>query len=366
MRNNLACSLVATGDFEGALEASLVALSYVEEHELPHIEMSVLDTVASAYLGMGDLDTASDYTRRGLELARRDGSARSETDNLITLGRIGLRRERHADAVAAFEQALRLAESNKRAVEEYTCHELLAEAYEASGDFQSALAQYRRFHELAQRRINEESETRLAQMQVEHQLDSAKKDSEIHRLRSLALEREVEEQRIAQTRLEAQASLDPLTGLYNRRHLSVLAEEMDAALGRGETVCLALFDVDRFKLVNDTYGHLAGDRVLVAIALQLSKNARTSDIPCRYGGDEFLMLLVGMDARQGTEAAERLRAAVSRTIVESGSATMRVTISAGVTCARPGHATGLAALTERADRALYAAKQAGRDRVVTA
>ena len=131
-------------------------------------------------------------------------------------------------------------------------------------------------------------------------------------------------------------------------------------------MCLTLFDVDRFKLINDTHGHLAGDRVLVAIALQLSKNARASDVPCRYGGDEFLMLLVGMDASRGAEAAERLRTAVAGTVVESGAARMKVTISAGVTCVDPGDAADLPAIIERADRALYAAKQAGRNRVVTA
>lgn len=366
VRNNLACTLVSLGDYDAALEASLAALRYVEVNQLPLSEMSVLDTVASVYLAMGDLDTASDYALRGLALASKYSSVRDEADNLITLGRIALERQRFGDALDSFKKALKLAEDSKRAVEEFICHELLAQAYEQAGDMAAALAEYRRFHELSQVRINEESETRLAQMRIEHQLDSAKKDSEIHRLRSLALEREVEERRIANARLEAQASLDPLTGLYNRRHLSVISEELNAALGRGEPVCLTLFDVDRFKLVNDTFGHLAGDRVLVAIALQLSKNARTSDVPCRYGGDEFLMLLVGMDARRGGEAAERLRAAVAGTVVESGTARINVTISAGVTCADPQHVTDLSPLIERADRALYAAKQAGRNRIVTA
>jgi len=366
VRNNLAYTLVSLGDYDAALKASLTALRYVEVNQLPHSEMSVLDTVASVYLAMGDLDTASEYAQRGLTLARQHGSQRNETDNLITLGRIALERQRFEDALDSLKQALRLAEESKRSVEEFTCHELLAQAYEQHGDPAAALAEYRRFHELSHVRINEESEARLAQMRIEHQLDSAKKDSEIHRLRSLALEREVEERRIAQARLEAQASLDPLTGLYNRRHLSVIAEELNAALGRGEPVCLTLFDVDRFKLVNDTYGHLAGDRVLVAMALQLSKNARTSDIPCRYGGDEFLMLLVGMDTRRGADAAERLRAAVAGTVVESGSARINVTISAGVTCADPEHVIDLSALIERADRALYAAKQAGRNRILSA
>ena len=95
VRNNLAYTLVSLGDFDAALEASLSALRYVEDNQLPYAEMSVLDTVASAYLAIGDLDTATDCAQRGLALARKNGSQRDETDNLVTLGRLLL--ERHAD-----------------------------------------------------------------------------------------------------------------------------------------------------------------------------------------------------------------------------------------------------------------------------
>jgi diguanylate cyclase (GGDEF)-like protein len=365
-RNNLAYTYLALGDPGSALAVAEQALAYVSEHHHPNLETTVLDTVATAHLALGDLDSADSISRRGLELARRSASTQDVADNLMTLGRIALEQGRYDDALAAMEEALAIASERGRAVQEYTCHEVLAVIHERRGDMARALAEYRLFHRLERSRVNDESEARLAHLRVENHLEAARKDSEIHRLRSLALEREVEEARLAQARLEAQASLDPLTGLYNRRHLLVLAEELVAATARRESACLVLFDIDHFKEVNDTYGHLAGDRVLVEMAERLRSNSRANDVPLRYGGDEFLVLLLGMDAPAGAEAAERLRAAVEAESIESDGAQICVTISAGVICAPLGGAVDLEALIEQADSHLYRAKQAGRNRVVGA
>ena len=363
VNNNMTYTYLGLGDTDAALDSALSALAYVEEHDVPHIVMSFLDTVATVYLARGDLETARSYAMRGMTLAKQQGNSTDECDTLMTLGQISLKQGNHDEALKELEAAVAMAARDKRSVEEYTGHELLARVHERRGEMAAALAEYHTFHRLERARFNEESETRLAHLRVEHQLDSAKKDAEIHRLRSLALEREVEERRLAQARLEAQASLDPLTGLYNRRHLEVLQEELRRALSLGEPVCLAIFDVDHFKQVNDGHGHLTGDRVLASIALQLGKNSRASDVPLRYGGDEFLVLLVGMNQQAGFEAAERIRSSVASTTVESDEVRIKVTVSAGVACADPDH-TDLSPLIERADNALYAAKQAGRDRVV--
>lgn len=365
VRNNLAYTYLELGDLDAALHTVEASLAFISENGHDHIEMAVLDTLATVELAMGELDMALTHAQRGLRLARGRDSHRDETDSLITLGRIVLEQGRCDDALASIEQALALAERHGRSVEEYRCHELLAAIHEKRGDAAAALTAYRRYHELEQVCINGESETRLANMRVEYLLEAARKDAEIHRLRSLALEREVGERRIAQVRLEAQASLDPLTGLYNRRHLSVLAEELQAAVARQEPVCLAMFDIDHFKEVNDTYGHFAGDRVLVSLARQLSRNSRATDVPLRYGGDEFLVLLVGMDGAAGAETAERLRATVAGSTVGSDDAQIEITISVGVACLPQDGRIGLAEFIACADRALYAAKQMGRNRVIS-
>jgi diguanylate cyclase (GGDEF)-like protein len=364
-RNNLAYTYLSLGDNESALSSAKASLDYVSAQGLRHIQVAMLDTVAAVYLAMGDLDTALEYSKRGLDLARECGSEQDAADNLMTIGRIAVEQKRYADAQEAVREALAIASAAGRAVEVYMAHELLARIYEAQGEMEAALGEYRLFHELEQDRINEEAQTRLAHLRVENQLESARKDAEIHRLRSLALEREVEEGRIAQARLEAQASLDPLTGLYNRRHLSVLEEELRAAVARQESACLAIFDIDHFKEVNDTHGHLAGDRVLLSLARQLRSNSRSTDVALRYGGDEFLVLIVGMDGPSGAETAERLRSTVEDTVVDSDGAKIKVTISAGVTCVPLDGSVDLLALIDRADHGLYAAKQTGRNRVVS-
>jgi two-component system cell cycle response regulator len=365
VRNNMAYTYMELGQYDAALESAEAALKFISEHGHEHIEMAVLDTLASVHLAMGELDAALANAQRGLALARARESHRDETDSLITLGRIVLRQGRCDEALLSIEQALALAEQHGRAVEEYRCHELLASIHEKRGDSVAALSEYRRYHDLERACINRESQTRLANLRADYLLEDARKDAEIHRLRSLALESEVGERRIAQVRLEAQASLDPLTGLYNRRHLSVLAEELHAAAERQESVCVALFDVDQFKAVNDTYGHFAGDRVLVSLARQLRRNSRATDTALRYGGDEFLVLLVGMDATTAAEAAERLRATAARTTIVANNLKITITISVGVARASPEGRIELAALIARADRALYIAKQAGGNRVVS-
>jgi len=364
-RNNLAYTYLSLDDTASALASAQGALDYVAAHGYRNLEMTALDTLATVYLAMGELDLARANSERGLELARDSESLQDVADNLCTLGRIAYDQGHYDDALVAIDESLAIALARGRAVQECTCHELLSRIHEKRGNLAAALAEYRAYHELERSRVNEESETRLAHLRIEYHLDAARKDSEIHRLRSLALEREVEERRLAQARLEAQASLDPLTGLYNRRHLSVLAEELLASTARGESACLALFDIDHFKAVNDTHGHLAGDRVLVELANQLRSNSRASDVPLRYGGDEFLVLLVGMDSATGLETAERLRNAVETTRIDSDDARLHVTISGGVACVALGTDVDFPALIKRADRALYAAKQLGRNRIVS-
>ena len=364
IRSHMSRDYIGVGQPDAALKSALEALEFAETNGAPLLEMVVADALAVVYLEVGELDSARTFAARSLGIARERGSWLGESDAMMTLGRVEFAQGNHSAALDAVNGALELAEQHGRAVLEYECHALLADIYEQQGDAATALAEHRRFYELAESRINAESAMRLAYLGMEHQLETAKKDAEIHRLRSLALAREVEKHRVAQVHLEAEASIDPLTGLYNRRQLSVFADEIQEALERHEPVCLMVFDIDRFKEVNDEYGHLAGDRVLVSVASQLMKNSRGSDMPCRYGGDEFLVLLVGMDAAAGAEAAERLRSAIESTPVETDAGSISVTISVGVTSV-PGAATiDLTGLIERADRALYAAKQSGRNRSV--
>jgi diguanylate cyclase len=182
-------------------------------------------------------------------------------------------------------------------------------------------------------------------------------------MEKVALRRQIERQR---RELERLATTDVLTGALNRR---VLLERLELELRRcrryGTRLCVLLLDIDFFKRVNDTYGHLAGDAVLVAVGQILRTRVRGTDVAGRYGGEEFCVLLPETDLDPGRELAERLRHHVAAETFTAGARTFRVTCSIGVAhFVEPKQkATDL---LQAADEALYRAKEQGRDRVCVA
>jgi diguanylate cyclase (GGDEF)-like protein len=159
-----------------------------------------------------------------------------------------------------------------------------------------------------------------------------------------------------------EAILDPLTGLLNRHALAPRFVELSQqARLTHQPICMLLCDVDSFKSVNDRYGHDRGDAVLRDVAYELRKRLRSFELVYRLGGEEFLIVLPGVSHAEGTEIAERLRAAVAE-IYPTGIA---VTISVGLSTAT-GESVVYEHLFKSADRALYEAKHAGRNRVVAA
>lgn len=167
-----------------------------------------------------------------------------------------------------------------------------------------------------------------------------------------------------QEKLREQANRDSLTGLFNRRYLEgTLERELARCRREGAPLTMVLLDVDHFKKVNDTYGHPAGDEVLRALSHLLSENARIEDIVCRYGGEEFLLVLPKMPLDIAIDRAAQLLKAFRETTVTVGEMRIQTTISIGIAAA-PEHAESAEGLIQCADRALYQAKANGRDRAV--
>jgi putative two-component system response regulator len=164
-------------------------------------------------------------------------------------------------------------------------------------------------------------------------------------------------------RLEKLAITDDLTGLYNRRQAMQRLEEQWTLGDRySRAISIVTFDIDHFKQVNDTYGHSAGDAALRSVAQTLIECVRSSDIVCRIGGEEFLVLLPTQRAEEANFCAERCRQAVMAREIEFEGRKMRITLSAGVASRLPGM-TQFTELLREADEALYAAKRAGRNAV---
>ncbi len=163
-----------------------------------------------------------------------------------------------------------------------------------------------------------------------------------------------------------QASHDFLTGLLNRRMLLMLAQqELDRATRDHRPMCAILCDVDHFKRVNDTYGHLTGDNVLVEVARRIRFAVRSYEHVGRYGGEEFLVIAPSCDMENGAMLAERIREAVDCKPVDlDNGRTWRTTLSLGVALAQPGMAVDQ--LLGAADNAMYTAKHNGRNRFAVA
>jgi diguanylate cyclase (GGDEF)-like protein len=163
--------------------------------------------------------------------------------------------------------------------------------------------------------------------------------------------------------LQAAARTDAKTGLLNAAAWQREADtELSRARRSGDSVALLLVDLDHFKRVNDTYGHLVGDQVLIGVATTLCNQLRDYDIVGRFGGEEFVVLVPGADTVEACRVAERLRNRVRRLAVPAEDGSVAVTISIGVALMR-AHGEDLIELLAAADLALYRAKESGRDRV---
>jgi two-component system cell cycle response regulator len=161
------------------------------------------------------------------------------------------------------------------------------------------------------------------------------------------------------------AITDALTGLYNRRYMeSHVGTLVEQATSRGKPLTVLILDIDYFKAINDGWGHDAGDDVLREFALRIRKSIRGIDLACRYGGEEFVVVMPETDMAVATVVAERLRRRIATEAfpIQQGARNIDVTISIGIAALGPGD--NPAAVIKRADQALYRAKRDGRNRVV--
>ncbi len=184
-------------------------------------------------------------------------------------------------------------------------------------------------------------------------------------LRTKELEQERSALLAAREQLTLRAMRDGLTGLWNRAAIfGIIERELDRAKRGERSVALILADLDHFKKINDTHGHLAGDLVLIESALRLTADLRVYDSTGRYGGEELLIVLSNCDGPAALSRAEQLRQRLRSEPIHSQSMELFVTASFGVAISKPG--MDVQELVSQADLALYEAKRTGRDRVVGA
>ena len=166
-----------------------------------------------------------------------------------------------------------------------------------------------------------------------------------------------------EAKLRALSVRDPLTGLYNRRYMEeTFDREIQRAIRKQQQLCVVMADIDGFKEINDSLGHVLGDQVLIKVSALLMKNVRASDVACRYGGDEFCLILPDCTLEEGIRRAEPLRRVVDHLEADAETKADHVTLSLGV-AAMPESGLTRETLLAAADSALYSSKHAGRNRV---
>jgi diguanylate cyclase (GGDEF)-like protein len=185
-------------------------------------------------------------------------------------------------------------------------------------------------------------------------------------LNFIAVKEDITERKHAQDELQKLAITDPLTGLFNRRHFFEVAEkEFAKSVRYHRPLSVILFDIDLFKNINDTYGHIIGDQTLIQIGKLLLEMGRQTDMAARYGGEEFVILLTETDCADADVVAERLKKLMEDSPIQSGKDDVHFTASFGVTgMDENAPSETLDRLISQADQALYEAKRTGRNRVV--
>jgi len=360
--------LRAEGDVDGAatmlrdsLEHVGEALQLARAANHPFRESISLDNYGMLLGLAGDYPAAERAIADSRAIAVRHGYRSLESSTLQHEAQLRMMRGDWAAAITGLVEALERALDAGEMPTATDIHAKLSEAYEQVGDAVAALRHYREYHRLERVAQNELAATRARMARHDFELDNARLEAdnarleiELHRLRASELEAE-------KAALQQQATHDPLTGLANRRHADAWLAAVSAA---GRPLGVAIVDVDRFKTVNDRFGHPVGDRVLQEVATTLRAGVRETDLIARVGGEEFLVGIDGLCRADAITRCELLRTAVAGVDWDALQPGLAVTVSVGLAVVPPGG--DLAAATQLADQRLYAAKRGGRNRVEAA
>ncbi|GAA4929403.1 GGDEF domain-containing protein [Actinoplanes utahensis] len=340
--NNMAYSAVETGDEAEA--RSLIAQMWELQARTGHrFTANELDTVAQVEMMGGRYAAVEELLSPVMAdlVVANEGDAVAECQ--LTLAQARRLDGRHDDAQAALDAARSVCAQRQLAAIGARVRQEQAALFAATGRFAEAYEEHRAFH---------------ADMTA---LQSVQRDA---RARALQAVFEATEARRASEHFREMAHRDALTGLYNRRFVNERVPDLLLeSAARGRPISLAIMDLDHFKRINDTLSHATGDTVLQRVAEMLEEAAPGAAIAARMGGEEFLLVLPGVDAEEAALRCERLRLRIRAFGWQPITGSLQVTTSIGVTTAPDGLGT-FSALLSTADRHLYAAKRSGRDRVV--
>ena len=342
--NNIAYVLHLLGRDQEALEFGTAALALFNQAGNYVGKLHTLHTFGAIHFALGNVEQAMTFLQEGLALARRNNSQLLELTYILEISRI---HQIHGELDLAEEElllALKAAEKVNSLTNISLTHERLVQIYKEKQDYQTALEHFEAFHTTSKKIFNDRSDRRVKNLEILHQVEITRRQADLYRVL---------------------ANTDSLTGLLNRRRFMEIAEiAVQQAKNDHGQLAIVMLDIDHFKNVNDRYGHQAGDGVLSATAASLKRSLRGGDMAGRYGGEEFIVLLVGASSEQCFKIAERIRLAIAGLEIQMDQGTIRVTVSLGLMVVNTDQDRPVKDLIHCADQALYRAKQQGRNRTV--
>ena len=340
------------GDHKKALSCALESIRLSRVVGTKVFEAESLNSAGDAYMALGKLENAMSHYKMALKLAEKIGHSYEKVEAMVRIGILHLEMGNTQAAGKSLYAALSLARQTDATRLEYQIYKALSELNELLGNQKLALQYFKFFHDIRQEVFSLQADWRLKSLRVLHQVET----NENLRLVNAKLQDRLREIESLQHQLEEQATRDPLTGLYNRRHLDeTLKKELARQAREGGALSLVMMDIDLFKEVNDQFGHQAGDEVLIALGKLLRDHTRASDTVYRYGGDEFIVALPGAEPQEALQRGIEWRKDFAELIFSFPQETLRPSISIGI-ASFPQNATTLDSLFRAADDALYTSK----------
>ena len=318
-----------------------------------HMKALAVGNVGTAVAELGEVERALDLFRVQRDELAAMGSRHDEALCLTNIGEALRRLGRCDEALQPLGEALRMGEELKSKERMMRAWHEMSQCQEALGDARAALESYKHYHRLDRELHSEEAESKARNLVVQLAIKKVRDEADSYR---------AERDRLAAANvlLSAEAKEDALTGLANRRYLDASLERVfTLAAAEDRALCFAVADIDHFKDINDRHSHPVGDEVLRTVGRILRSACRPSDVAGRYGGEEFVLVLLDMPGEVASGVCERLRVAVANHDWETLRPGLSVTISIGV-ADRSGFAHS-GAMLAAADARLYEAKRAGRN-----
>lgn len=353
-------------EYEKALEYGLKSLELARANGTPTLTCGTLIALSWTYFEMKEFEKASDCLNEAYDTAQKAQDLRGMSEALRGKGEQANRKNLPNEALPLLLDALEAAKTMGERAFESHCQRALAETYNQIGDYKNAFEHFKKHYELERTIFNEKSDLIMKTLSVSHHLEMAQQEAEIYRLRNILLQKEIEDERKVKKTLEHLANHDPLTGLFNRRTFFKHGEKiLKMSIKTKQPFSLMMLDIDHFKNVNDKYGHIVGDNVLKILASLLRQHLRKIDLICRYGGEEFTIIIPGMGVVESEKIANRLCRKIEEYNFLIVKETIKITVSIGVAEPPKDSLISLDELITFADKALYNAKQNGRNRVST-